>query len=110
MIEPVETRGDVRFDEPGGSGPGGHHIIERGVTAPTGAKTVGPVGELWLVVRLQQEPHDLADEFVRPGRQAQRPAPAVLFRVGWAASEVPVALALFRRPPAKPDMILSSSS
>jgi hypothetical protein len=27
--------------------------------------------------------------------------------VGWAASEVPFVLVLFRRPPAKPDVILS---
>jgi hypothetical protein len=107
MIEPVETLGDIRFDEPGGPGPGAGDLLQRGVAAFAGTETVRPVGELWLVVCLQQETNYLADEFVRPGRQAERPEFAVLFRVGWAASEVPLELVLFRRPPAKPDMILS---
>ena len=80
MVEPVETLGDIRFDEPGGPGPGVDYLPQRGVTALSGAETVRPVGELWLVVRLQQETNYFADEFVRSGRQAERPEFAVLFR------------------------------
>ena len=46
-----------------------------GVAAPSGTEPVGAAGELGLVVRLKQQAHHLADELVRPGRQAQR-APA----------------------------------
>src|ERR671917_2938290 len=80
MIEPVETLGDIRFDEPGGPGPGAGDLLQRGVAAFAGAETVRPLGELWLVVCLQQETDYFADEFVRPGRQAERPGFAVLFR------------------------------
>jgi hypothetical protein len=68
---------------------------------------MGMVGELRLVVRLQQQTHHLADQFIRPGGQPEGPPGSVLLGVGWAASEVPFGLVLFRRPPAKPDMILS---
>ena len=39
---------------------------QRGVAAAPGTETVRPVGELRLVIRLQQEPDHLADKFIRP--------------------------------------------
>src|SRR3954451_18719104 len=79
MVEAAETVGDVSLDEPGRSGPGISHFPQRGVTASTGPKPVGSVGERRLVVRLQQQAHDFPDELVRPGRQAQRAGLPVLF-------------------------------
>jgi len=80
MIKTPEAVGDVTLDEPGRPGPGVDHLPQRGMAAPAGTKTVGPVGELDVVVRLQQQAHHLADQFVRPGRQAQRAQLPVLLR------------------------------
>ena len=58
---------------------------------------MGPVGEDRFVVRLQQETHHLADEFVRPGRQAERAPLPVLFRdVDPPGRAEPVALVAHR--------------
>ena len=80
MVERSEAVGDVAFDEPGCPGPGIRHLRQRGVASPAGTETVRPAGELGLVVRLQQEAHHLADQFIRPGRQAERPFLPVLLR------------------------------
>src|SRR6185312_6173796 len=73
-----EAVGDVSLDEPGCPGPGVSHLAQRGVTAPAGTETMRTAGELRLVVRLKQQAHHLADQFVRPGRQAERPQFAAL--------------------------------
>ena len=52
--------------------PGRDHLAQRGVAAPSRAEPVGVVGEPDVVVGLQQQAHDLGDQLVRPGRQAQR--------------------------------------
>jgi len=58
---------------------------------------VGVVGEPWLVVRLQQETDHFANEFVRPGRQAQWTFSSVLLRdVGPSGWLEPVAFAAHR--------------
>ena len=46
--------------------------LKRGVAAPAGAEPVGAVGELDVVVRLQQQAHHLGDQLVRPRRHPQR--------------------------------------
>ena len=80
MVKRPETIGDVSLDEPGRPGPGVGYLAQCGVAAAAGAETVGTVGERRLVVRLQQEADHLADELVRPGRQAERPRLPVLLR------------------------------
>jgi hypothetical protein len=47
-----------------------HHLVQGGVVATTGTETVGVIGGLDVVVRLQQQAHHLGDQLVRPGRQA----------------------------------------
>ena len=78
MVKLVEAAGDVALDKPGRSRPGVRHLAQRGVAPPAGPETVGAVGELRLVVRLQQQTHDFADQLVRPRRQSQRPLLPVL--------------------------------
>jgi hypothetical protein len=80
MVKAAEAVGDVALDEPVRPLPDLHDLAERGVAAPARAKPVGPVGELGLVVGLQQQADHLGDQLVRPGRQAQRAQLPVGFR------------------------------
>ena len=47
------------------------YLPQCGVTASAGAEPVRAVGELRLVVRLQEEADHFADQLVRPRRQAE---------------------------------------
>jgi hypothetical protein len=80
VIERSETIGDISLNEPGRPRPCLGYLAQCGVAAAAGAETMGTVGERRLVVRLQQEADHLADELVRPGRQAERPRLPVLLR------------------------------
>jgi hypothetical protein len=63
------------------------------VAAPAGTETVGKVGEPRLIVRLQQEADHLADDLIRPRRQAERSfLPALLRNVDPLDRLEPVAL------------------
>ena len=65
----------------------------RGVTATAGPVTVGVIRELRLVVRLQQQAHDFADELVRPRWQTKRALlPVLLWDVDALDGLEPVAL------------------
>jgi hypothetical protein len=70
-------------------------------------KPVGKAPEVRLINGVQHLDNGALQYLVLQRGNAQRPQPPIRLRVGWAASEVPFALVLFRRPPAKPDMILS---
>src|ERR1700730_18583369 len=50
------------------------------MTSPAGTETVRSIGEPRLVIRLQQETHYLANQFVRPRRQPERAFLPVLLR------------------------------
>ena len=52
--------------KPGCPFPGVDHVRQRGVATPSGTETVQVVGELWLVIGLQQEADHFADELVAP--------------------------------------------
>lgn len=80
MIKRPEAVGDVALDEPVRSLPDLDHLTQRGVAAPARTEAVGPVGELDVVVRLQQQTHHLSDQLVRPRRQAQRARSPVALR------------------------------
>ncbi len=60
VVKLVEAPGDVTFDKPGCRRPADRHVAQCGVTAAAGAVTMRVVGELRLVVRLQQQAYDFA--------------------------------------------------
>ena len=96
-IEPVKTLGDVALDKPARPGPGFRHLAQGGVAAPAGPVTVGVIGELRLVVRLQQQADHFAEQLVRPRRQTQRPLfPVLLGNVASPDGPKPVALVTHR--------------
>ena len=72
VVQRPEAVGDVSLDKPGRPGPDVFHFAQRGVAAAARAETVRAAGELRLVICLQQEADHFADEFIRPGRQAER--------------------------------------
>src|SRR6266511_3215277 len=73
--------GDVALDEPVGPVPDLDHLAQRGVAAASGAKPVRAVGELHVVVRVEEQAHHLGEQLVRPARQPQRtPLPIAAVR------------------------------
>jgi hypothetical protein len=67
VVQPVETLGDVAFDEPRRGLPRVVDVPQRRVTAAAGPETVGGGTELRLVIRLQKGAHHFLQQFVRPG-------------------------------------------
>lgn len=61
MIKLVKAAGDVTFDKPGRSRPIGHHLAQRGVATSVGTVTMGVIGELRLIIRLQEDTHHFAE-------------------------------------------------
>ncbi len=57
MIKRVETPGDITLDEPIRSLPDIGDLLQRGVTATPGTKSMAVVGELNVVVRVKQHAH-----------------------------------------------------
>src|SRR6266498_106406 len=72
--------GDVALDEPVGPVPDLDHLAQRGVAAASGAKPVRAVGELHVVVRVEEQAHHLGEQLVRPARQPQRTPLPIAFR------------------------------
>jgi len=68
VIQRPKAVGDVALDEPVRSLPAIDYLAKRGVAASARTKAVGVVGELHVVVGLQQQAHHLGDQLVRPGR------------------------------------------
>jgi site-specific DNA recombinase len=66
MVKPVEALGDIALDKPARPGPGSRHLAQGGVATPAGPVTVGAIGELRLVIRLQQQADHFAEQLVRP--------------------------------------------
>ena len=64
VIESVKALGDIALDKPAGPGPGSRHLAQGAVTTPAGPVTVGMIGELRLVIRLQQQADHFAEQFV----------------------------------------------
>src|SRR5580693_8957886 len=80
MIKAAETVGDISLYEPGRSRPVMLYLGQCRVASPAGTETVRTVGELRFVIRFQQQAHHFADQFIRPGWQAERPELAAFFR------------------------------
>ncbi len=78
MVQRPETVGDIALDEPHRPTPLTLDLVQRGMTPTTWAEPVGAIGELRLVIRLQQRTDHFLQQFVRPRRQTQR---ALLRRV-----------------------------
>src|SRR6266511_4516170 len=72
VVDAVEAAGEVALDEPRRSTPCIRNLAQRCVATPIRSEAVGAVGELRLVVGLQDHPDDLLQQFVRPGRNAER--------------------------------------
>src|SRR6266536_2151726 len=72
MIQSVEKLSDVKLEKPGRAGPGVVHLAQRGVAATAPTETMGVLGELRVVVGVQDEPEHLLQQFVRPGGQSER--------------------------------------
>ena len=64
VVNTAEAVGDVSLDEPHGPGPGLLDFPQRGMAAAPFPEPVRPAGKLRLVIRLQQEPHHLADQLI----------------------------------------------
>src|SRR5947209_16282068 len=68
--EPVKKLAEVSFNEPPGPIPRAVHLAQGGVAPTSTPKTVGVVGKLGLVIRLQREADHLMHQLARPGRDA----------------------------------------
>jgi hypothetical protein len=86
--------GDVTLDEPHRSPPLVVDLQQGTMTPAAGAEPVGAVGELRLVVRLQDQAEHFLQQLVRPGRQSQRTllARSLLLDVAAPHRSPPVAL------------------
>ncbi len=72
MVKAPKAVSDVSFDEPVRSLPDLDYFIKRGVAAPSGTESMGMLGKLGVVVRVEQNAHHFCHQFVRPRRHAQR--------------------------------------
>src|SRR5262249_31079600 len=72
VADVVEAPLDVTFDEPLRTRPEAEEVAECRVTPPPRPEAVGPVAELRLVIRVQDGPHHLLQQLVRPAGDAQR--------------------------------------
>jgi hypothetical protein len=61
MVQRSEAVGDVTLDEPRGPFPEVADFPQRGVASAAFPEPVGLVRELWLIIRLQEQAHYLAD-------------------------------------------------
>ncbi len=61
MVKLIKTPGNVALDKPGRPRPVERHLTQGGVTTTGGTVTMGVIGKLRLIVRLQQQTHDFAD-------------------------------------------------
>ena len=80
VVDVVEASLDVALDEPDRTLPLGSDVAESRMATPARPKAVGQVAEPLFVVGLQKRPQNLLDQFIRPGRDAQRACLAVRFR------------------------------
>ena len=71
MIQTVETGRNIAFYQPGGACPAVVNRREGSVTTARRTEPVGLVGELGLVIRLQNEANHFLQQFARPGRETQ---------------------------------------
>src|SRR5262249_61644567 len=86
MVEAVKALGNIALNKPDRSGPGLVDVAQGGVTSPTWPKSMGAVGELRLVVRLQKEADDFLEQLIRPGGHPER---TLLRRVGFLDVDTP---------------------
>jgi hypothetical protein len=68
VVKRIETPGDVALNEPLRPVPDIDDLTKCGVATSSGTEAVGMVGELDVVVRVQQQANYLGEQFVRPAR------------------------------------------
>ena len=66
MAQAAEAVGNITLDKPGRPGPGPGYFRQCGMAAAAGTETMRTAGKTRLVVRLQQDAHYFADQFIRP--------------------------------------------
>jgi hypothetical protein len=66
MVQAPEAIGNVSLDKPGCPGPGAGYLRQCGMAAAAGTETMRTARKPGLVIRLQQDAHYLADQFIRP--------------------------------------------
>src|SRR6266487_4133468 len=79
MRERVETFGDVALDEPDGSHPVVVDFPQCRMTSSSWSEPMGMRAELRLKVGVKNEAHDFLQQFIRPGLNAKRAFPTILF-------------------------------
>ena len=89
MRNVVETPFDVSLNKPLHSRPAALHAAERGVATTIGTEPVGAHRKLWFEVRVQNGAHDLLQQLIGPGRQAERAQCPILFRDMHASDRCP---------------------
>jgi hypothetical protein len=82
VIQRPETVGDVSLDKPRGPDPGIADFPQRGMASAAFPEPVGLVRELRLIIRLQEQAHYLADQFIGPRRDGRFILPLLSWRVG----------------------------
>src|SRR6266700_1226483 len=94
VVQAAEAVGDVALNKPGDPGPGFAYLPQCGVTPSPFPEAVRPVRENRLVIRLQEEAHHFADQFIGPRRHTERAKLPVFLRdPGAARRREPVPLA-----------------
>src|SRR5262249_56113462 len=105
MVQGPKTVGDVALDEPHRPVPLVIDLLQGGMAPAAWAEPVGTVGELRLVIRLQNQAQDFLQQLVRPRRQTQRALlrRSLLLDEGAPHRSPPVAL-LAERTDDRPDL------
>src|SRR5260370_23401617 len=79
MVELIKALSNISLQKPPRSFPGLPDFTEGCMTSPIRTEPVRAGAHLRFIVCLQDESHDFLEEFIRPGRQAQRAKFAIPF-------------------------------
>src|SRR5215471_15633672 len=85
MIDGIKTAFDVPLDEPFGARPCVLDVVKCGMASACRPKPVGMVTKLRFIIRLKNEPDYFLEQFIRPGRDAQRSHLPVFLRDMYAS-------------------------
>src|SRR5260370_4851524 len=79
MVELIKALSNISLQKPPRSFPGLPDFTEGCMTPPIRTRPVRAGAHLRLILCLQDKSHDFLEEFIRPGRQAQRAKFAITF-------------------------------
>src|SRR5512133_3732290 len=89
MIDVLKTAFDVALDKPFGARPGVLDVVKCAMASSCGPKPVGMVAKLRFIIRLKNESDYFLEQFIRPGRDAERSHLPVLLRDMYASNSRP---------------------